>query len=219
MGCFPGSCSEQFSEDGAAACLQWPSRLDPLRWALCVDSPGTACKPETGHGPHPARGRWVSLQCQSQWGAQEGRENTSFPHSVVSYPLPLCKEAEASRTLGGEPGGFCRGRPDRPALSGLPAFLLEAGCSVIQEEGQSAHPRAYDVPAHRLQAPSFQLASLLPTKAWQSPLRAAGWPGAPSPRPSCLAAPSAYLRLFPPPYRLTWDQVSLPAHRPGLPPS
>ena len=63
LGCFPGSCSEQFSEDGASACLQRPSCLDPPRRALCVDGPGIACKLETGHAPCPARGRWVSLPC------------------------------------------------------------------------------------------------------------------------------------------------------------
>lgn len=176
---------------------------------------------QTGNEPRsPSSSRLLGQFAVSEPAAGSGGQSKHFlpPFCSVLSSAPL-QRSRSKQNAGWRAGWLLQRPPPPPCALCLPAFLLEAGCSVIQEEGQSAHPRAYDVPTHRLQALPFQLASLLPTKAWQSPLQAAGRPGAPSPRPSCLATPSAYPRLFPPQYRLTWDQVSLPAHRPGLPPS
>ena len=84
-GCIPRSCSEQLSEDGASICLQQPSRLDPPEMGPLCGWPG----PETGHTPHPARGRWVSLQCQSQRGAQEAEKTRppSVPECLIFCPF------------------------------------------------------------------------------------------------------------------------------------
>lgn len=183
------------------------------------------CKPETrprSLPPSQALARFAVSELPGLRSASEAPKHSIVLCSNFHRPGKTCRRADSPT----QQCRFCKSRPPSPAprLSCSPVLFLEAG--MFNNSGGARISISYsifDVPADRLQTVSFQLASLLPTKAGQTPCARPG-PGvaardsffpAPQAATRSLAAPARLYLLLSPPDGLTWDQVTLAAQKAG----
>ena len=109
------------------------------RWALCAD--GLDQKLATL--PIPLEGAGSVCSVRANEGLRRQRKHVLPPFRSVLFSA-LLQRSRSKQNPGQKVGSFLQTPPHLPrALSGLPALFLEVGCSIIQEEQESAYLRAY----------------------------------------------------------------------------